>query len=98
MVQDSTSAEPATVTNGDWPLAVVRDVLVAVAAEVAIALPALCRPAVTLNAVEPPVNASLPFVVSIEAEMPYALIWLLSWSTSDWPDAPDAPPPTVAVT
>ena len=43
MVKASTSAAAATVTYGAWPLAVVRDVLVAVPAAVAIALPALCR-------------------------------------------------------
>ena len=39
MVNVSTSGPPATVTYGAWPFAVVRDVLVAVPAAVAIAFP-----------------------------------------------------------
>src|SRR5260370_29324451 len=75
-----------------------RDVLAALPLVAAIAVPAEGAAALTLNAVEPPLNCSWPLVVLMEAETPYAPIWLLSESTRACPPRPATPPPTVAVT
>src|SRR5579872_4766505 len=98
MVKESTSAEPATVTKGAWPFETVSEVLAALPAVAAIAVPAEAAAALTLNAVEPPLNSNWPLVVLIDAVTPYEPICVLSESTRACPPRPETPPPTVAVT